>query len=186
MNYAGRIFYERGIRKVTVEELCAGLSISKRTFYKYFAGRDVLAEAVMLERFAAYGPKIFENLNSSAPVDQVLETHFDLLMNKLFGHVSMQMFADFQDLFPETWEKIESIRKEIISMFAGLLERGQQDGLIRRDVDPVVVGKIMQGVVSHLANPQFLLAAGLDMEAFIRNWQNICMHGLLLSVEQDK
>ena len=184
MEYAFRIFNERGIRKVTVEDLCSGLSISKRTFYKYFSGRDALAEEIILERLTEYGPMIFENLISSAPVNEVLATHFDLLINRMFGNVSTQMFVDFQLLFPETWEKLELVRKEIVSLFAGLLRRGQQEGHVRKDIDPVVVGKIMQGLVTSMANPQFLMSIGLSMDEFIGSWQKIYMNGLLITRKQ--
>ena len=82
-------------------------------------------------------------------------------------------------------EKFEFIRKEIVAMLGGLLRRGEEEGEVRKDIDSVVVGKIMQGVVTHLANPQFLVSVGLSMEEFVGTWKKIYMNGFLLSGEQD-
>jgi len=179
MARAGRLFRENGFRKVTIEALCADLSMSKRTFYKYFPNRDALVEALMTERFEAFGPLIYDNLNASKPVDEILKAHFDLVLNNLFAHVSTQMMADLQVYFPEIWDNIETFRSGIAATIAELLRRGQQDGSVRPDIDPNVVGKIIQGVLTHLGTPRFLIAEGLGFEQFAATWQNLLANGVL-------
>ena len=66
-----------------------------------------------------------------------------------------------------------------MTIIKDLLLRGQQEGSINPDIDPQVVGKILQGVLLHLANPQFLLANGLSIEQLVSNWQSIMLHGVL-------
>jgi len=179
--YASRIFYERGIRKITVEELCAGIGISKRTFYKYFANRDALVETLMFERFGTFSALVVENLKSDKPVDEILKTHFHLLLNNMFAQVSTQMMADVQLLLPHIWDQIESFRQGLMEIITNLLLRGQKDGSINENIEPEVVGKMLQGLVLHLANPQFLLSNGLSIEQLVSNWQNIMLYGVLSS-----
>ena len=81
LSHAGRMFREQGFRKVTIEGLCADMSMSKRTFYKHFPNRDALVEAFVVERFEEFAPLILENLNSQKPVDEILKVHFDLMLN---------------------------------------------------------------------------------------------------------
>ena len=179
LSHAGRTFREQGFRKVTIEELCAELSMSKRTFYKHFPNRDALVESFVVERFEEFGPLILENLNSQKPVDEILKVHFDLMLNHFFAHVSTQMLADLQVQFPEIWERIESFRNGIVATITELLRRGQQEGSIHTNLHPDVVGKIIQGVLSHLGNPRFLLAEGLSFEQFAAAWQNLLLNGVL-------
>jgi len=179
--YASRIFYERGIRKITVEELCVGIGISKRTFYKYFANRDELVETLVIERITTFGTLIIENLNSDKAVDDILKTHFHLLLNNMFSQVSTQMMADIQLLLPHIWDQIEYFRHGLMEIMAKVLMRGQKDGSINKNIEPEVVGKILQSLVLHLANPQFLLANGLSIEQLVTNWQNIMLYGVLSS-----
>jgi AcrR family transcriptional regulator len=181
MQFAEQIFHDRGFRGVTVEEICGGLGMSKRTFYKYFANRDALALAIMMERFAVFGPMLIENLKSARPVQQILEAHFDLLIHNIYGRISARMFADFQMMFPDAWQNLEQARRQVIAMFADLLRRGQAEGCIRQDLDPLVAVKIIQGIATHLADPRFLLNAGIDMDAFINTWRHLIFFGLLTS-----
>jgi AcrR family transcriptional regulator len=177
--YARQVFQNRGFRKVTVEEICAGLGMSKRTFYRHFEDRNHLAVAVVSEMMGRHAPEIIENLTSSKPVGTILQTHFDLLVHKVLANVSTQVLADVQVLLPEVWERIELFRTEVIKILTTLLLRGQKEGSVRPDIDPSVVGKFIQGVMSHMANPAFVMEQDLTMEKFVRTFQTLLMHGVL-------
>ncbi len=179
MIYADRIFYEKGIRKVTVEELCLGIPVSKRTFYKYFPNRDALVEALVIERLAVLGSLLIENLHSDKPVDYILKVHFNLLLDNMVPHVSTPMMVDIQLLLPDLWDRVESFRQGLVQTIQTLLLRGQKEATVNPDIDPEVVGKILQGLMLHLANPQFLLLNGLSLEQLVLNWQNIMLYGVL-------
>ncbi|MCX5859740.1 MAG: TetR/AcrR family transcriptional regulator [Proteobacteria bacterium] len=176
---ADQVFYQRGLRKVTVEELCAGMAISKRTFYKHFPDRDALVEAIIIQRVAEVGPLIMTNLNSDRPVPEILERHFDILVNKVFARVSVQMLADLQVMLPEVWERIETMRSSAVQALAGLIRKGQKRGAIRSDLDPEVLGKIIQAVVPTIASPTFLMAQGLSFEQIVMTMKRILLYGLL-------
>lgn len=176
---ADQVFFQRGLRKVTVEELCAGMSISKRTFYKHFPDRDALVEALIVHRLAEVGPLIIKNLNSRRPVPEILERHFDLLVNKVFARVSVQMLADLQVMLPEVWERIETMRGQALQALAELIRKGQKRGAIRSDLDPEVLGKIIQAVAPTIANPAFLMAQGLSFEQIAMTMKRILLYGAL-------
>lgn len=176
---ADQVFYQRGLRKVTVEELCAGMAISKRTFYKHFHDRDALVEAIIANRMAEVGPLIIDNLNSNRPVPEILERHFDLLVNKVFARVSVQMLADLQVMMPEAWERIETMRTRVIKALAEMIRKGQKRGTIHSDLDPEVLGMIVQAVVSSIANPAFLMAQGLSFEQIVMTMKRILLHGVV-------
>jgi len=46
-------------------------------------------------------------------------------------------------------------------------------------VDPNVAGKLVQGVMTHLANPQFLLDQGLSFDQFVSTFEGLLLHGVL-------
>jgi TetR/AcrR family transcriptional regulator, cholesterol catabolism regulator len=177
--YAGMIFFQRGFRKVTVEELCAGMALSKRTFYKYFRDRDELVSAVVAAKFGEVMPEVIANLNSKKPVGRILEDHFDLLGRRLFATISTPMMVDVQTLMPEIWERIDYFRHEVMRMLVRMLERGQREGSIRADFDPAVLGKIFQTMMTTLAHPAFLTSQGVTMEQLGRALNTLILHGIL-------
>jgi len=177
--HARQIFQDRGFRKVTVEEICAGLGMSKRTFYRHFADRDELAVAVVTETLGRYAPEVIANLTSSRPVDEILKAHFDLMADRVLAGVSTQLLVDLQVLLPEVWARVERVRAGVIGILAELLLRGQRDGTIRPEIDPVAAGRFIQGVVNHMGNPTFLLEQGLTVSQFVRTFRNLLLYGVL-------
>ncbi|WP_019508654.1 TetR/AcrR family transcriptional regulator [Pleurocapsa sp. PCC 7319] len=47
---ASRLFYQKGIQKVGINEIIATSKVAKRTLYRYFPSKDELIEAVMKHR----------------------------------------------------------------------------------------------------------------------------------------
>jgi len=184
--YAGNLFFERGFRKVSIEELCAGMALSKRTFYKYFPNRDAVVEALITERLAQNAPALMENLASDHPVREILARHFELLINNILKKTSLQFMADLQALMPEFWDRIEQFRQIILQKVAELIRRGQQDGSIRPDFDPTVLGKIFQAIVTHVGNPTFAMAQGVSLEQIVTTLQKVFMHGVLMPPPETK
>ena len=180
MVHADRVFGERGFRKVTVEELCADMGMSKRTFYRHFPDRDALVEAILAERVADYVPLILENLTSPEPVDKILKKHFDLLIQDVFSRVSTQVMADVQVLMPELWDRFDQLRGGAVGIITDLLRRGQQEGSIRRDIDPTVAGKLIQGILTNVAHPQFMVEQGLSFDQFISTFKDLLLQGVLV------
>ena len=177
--YSGKVFYERGFRRITVEELCAGMAMSKRTFYKYFGNRDELVVAVVADRFGEIAPQVIKNLNSTKPIPEILENHFDLIGRQLFTAISTPMMSDVQTLMPELWERIEFFRNNVIRVVIQLIRRGQAQGMIRPDIDPDVLAKVMQGMMTSLANPHFLSSQDLTMEQLGKIMHTLILHGIL-------
>jgi AcrR family transcriptional regulator len=180
MAHADRVFAERGFRKVTVEELCADMGMSKRTFYRHFTDRDALVEAILAERVADYVPSIIENLTSAEPVDRILKRHFDLLIHDVFSRVSTQVMADVQVLMPELWERFDQFRGGAVGIITDLLRRGQREGSIRQDIDPTVAGKLIQGILTNVAHPRFMVEQGLSFDQFISTFKDLLLQGVLV------
>jgi AcrR family transcriptional regulator len=178
MTYAKRLFLERGFRKVTIEELCTGMAMSKRTFYKYFKNRDELVEALISETIAELAPMVIGNLDSGKPIGQILQTHFNLLADVLKSRITTQMMVDIQDLMPEAWERIESFRNGAVLRVIELIRRGQADGTIRPEIDPAVMGTLLQTIMGTLANPGFIFQQGLSIAQVGQTLSTLVLHGI--------
>lgn len=184
ITYAHRIFLERGFRKITVEELCAGMALSKRTFYKYFKNRDDLVLAILQEVVRTRFSKVFFNLNSDQPVRQVILRHFQLLQEEAFQNISLVFLSDVQDLMPELWEFIDQVRAQVALGLGRLIERGQREGAIRREIDPEVFGKIIEAFLLRVADPRYVMTLGLNLQQVAGTMRELIMHGVMVPEEE--
>ena len=180
MAHAERVFRERGIRKVTVEELCADLGMSKRTFYRHFPDREALVVAIVSERVADFGPAIIENLTSFARADDIIREHFNLVIKNMLSGVTTQFMVDVQVLMPEVWDRIDQFRSGAVGIITELLRRGQQEGSIRPDSDTAVAGKVIQGILTNVAHPRFLAEQGLSLDQFLATFKDLLLQGVLV------
>lgn len=181
MSYALHLFFDRGFRRVTVEEICTGVAVSKRTFYKYFPNRDALVEAMIADRLGRVGPKVMANLRSDKPVREIMKVHYQLLNTEIFRQVSSQIMIDIQTLMPELWQQIISFRNLIFAEIGKLIYRGQQDGTLRGDIDPEIAGKLVQGILNQVANPNFAAEMGLTMDQLAASLLKILWTGMMAS-----
>ena len=44
---AKKLFFESGLNKVTIEEICAESSVSKMTFYRNFKNKEEIARSIL-------------------------------------------------------------------------------------------------------------------------------------------
>ena len=66
LDTGARLFVERGMTNVSVEELIAGADVSRATFYGFFANKQELAAAILFPVFAS-GIAAMEKLYDLAP-----------------------------------------------------------------------------------------------------------------------
>lgn len=131
---ASRLFEQFGIRSVSIDNVCAELHISKKTFYNYFSQKEDLVEAVLMyqrniqhEKFA----KLFRNKNA---IDSLIISIKEIRRNT--GHESIAMCYDLEKYYPKVNEKYEQIsRQEMKAGFERFLLQGIEEGYFREDLD---------------------------------------------------
>ncbi|WP_293951769.1 TetR family transcriptional regulator [uncultured Corynebacterium sp.] len=99
---ATRLVLERGFDDVTVEDICAGAGISKRTFFNYVESKEV----------AVVGPG--PRMPTEEEHDTFLATEHDDLLNAALD-LMIQMFGDHDHSGPGLPEDIKKRRKCIRS-----------------------------------------------------------------------
>jgi len=131
---ASRLFEQFGIRSVSIDNVCAELRISKKTFYTYFPQKEDLVEAVLLyqhslqiDRFK----KMFKNKNA---IDSLVTSIKEI--KKGIGHESQSFCYDLEKYYPKVNAKFEQISKqEMRTGFERYLRQGIEEGYFREDLD---------------------------------------------------
>jgi AcrR family transcriptional regulator len=79
MKHAWELFADQGFEATTVDQIAAAAGMSRRTFFRYFAGKDEL----VLDRLLEAGERLAETLSqrpAQEPVWQALRAAFDVLV----------------------------------------------------------------------------------------------------------
>lgn len=179
INNASRIFVERGFRNVSVEELCKVVGVSKVTFYKYFENRETLVETLVDECLSEALPAMAENFESDKDVEQIIETHYNLLVDLFMSRISARMMADMESQMPRTWERLEEVRKAETKALIRLFNRGQREGTIRKDIDPAVARVIFEEIMGSIFRPGFLISKDLTLNQASSTIKAVFLHGIV-------
>ncbi|MGQ1889852.1 TetR/AcrR family transcriptional regulator [Thermophagus sp. OGC60D27] len=152
MREAGSLFFARGIKRVTMDDLASAVGVSKRTIYENFNDKvDLLKAAIGF--FQSQHDQNMKGMIEKS--DSVIEIIIGMLH---YGYESFKVvnpvyLEDLKKFYPEIWD--DSIRKSRESShdkLQHLLERGQKEGLFRIDVNSRLVAKIFYEQIFLLHN----------------------------------
>jgi AcrR family transcriptional regulator len=176
---ASKIFFDQGFRNISVEELCEVVGVSKGSFYKYFANRDALVETILDECYSELMPLITENFNSDKDVEEIIETHYDLMVDFFMSRVSVRMLADIESQMPQRWKRIEKLRRVLEKGRKELFKRGQRQGTIRKDMDPETMSIVFDEIIESIFSPSFLISKDLTLKQAGSTIKNMLLRGIV-------
>jgi AcrR family transcriptional regulator len=136
INAAKRLFYKYGIRKTTVEEVCAEAKVSKVTFYKYFSNKIELAKVVCDKIFGDTIQRFSDLMESDLPFPEkmhgVLQMKIESTKDFNWDFVTDLYKDPNSELtkYADTW--IQKGLKITVDYFAD----AQQKGFVRKELNP--------------------------------------------------
>jgi AcrR family transcriptional regulator len=152
-----KLFFQKGYRSVTVDEIAASMSISKKTIYKHFNSKKEILE----KTFDLYKDNITKDIN------QILENKDLTFPEKLkkvlssigihLGGMNSLLFKDIQEYVPDLWEKIKTYKYEAAYLrFNKLIEEGRNNGHIKKEINRAVTVALYASAIEYLLDPSFM------------------------------
>lgn len=143
MEKAKNRFDRFGYKKTTMDEISHDCKISKKTIYEYFKDKENLFTNVFIQETQHAQKIIFNRMGAiSNPLDRIIQ-----LIKTAVGYFKEDNFLtrllkDDHALFSTFSNSRQySIDDEIISIIAGIVNEGKQQGIFR-DVDEQVVAYV--------------------------------------------
>jgi AcrR family transcriptional regulator len=172
-----RLVQTYGLRRVTVDEIASELRISKKTIYRHFPDKDALLLAVLM---SIAGPHLGE---VNRIIDQKLSFGESIAsIGGVIAHLQTQitppMFRDLQNM-PHLWKHIEQRRSAVLLRFRELIERGQDEGEIRPEINARLMATIIEEAVRFVATPQFFARHNISIGEFASTGMAIFLNGIL-------
>ena len=130
---AHRMFIERGIKDVKMDDIAAELSISKRTIYELFNDKEQLLRKVLMYQNEMMHERGIEIVRNSSHILEIIlklyNLHFELLKM-----VNNKFFAEL-DKYPEICKHKKNEENKNMKKFVAWMELGRKQGLFRQDAD---------------------------------------------------
>ena len=154
---AEEMFLQFGYSKVKMEEVAAGLGISKKTLYKFFPSKENLIREIVLSRQC-----VVENYINKIWEDKSLD--FVAKLRNMMDYLSQQssrvrgpLMDDIRKCIPEVWNEIHDFKRiKSLEKAKELFELGVKDGAFRSDIGQDIVILMFTFATEGILNPEVL------------------------------
>ena len=178
---AVQLFLGEGYEATSVNDICKHAGVSKGSFYHYFETKQVLFLSLM-ENWSGrvmqsvLGEPITEDSNAK---DVLIQMPYQF--NMAFAAVprGFPMLVDFwrQAMSdPAIWKTVMEPYRYFMGFFMRIIETGQLDGSIRKDIDSEILARLLVAV-----SMGYLLEAAFNQEK--ADWSALTSEGLSLLLD---
>lgn len=170
-------FQRSGLRDFTMDNVAELLNVSKATVYKYFKSREEIVElcvAVKLDEV-----RHFSEILTDTHIP-FLERYF-LSLEDLTGNVadiSNAFLSDLKQLFPATWEMVNSF----IEYALQILKEYYEEGISKRLLDKSSASLMVMSdrfFLQSLSDPNFLDSHKLTLQEAFRQYFRMKFFGIV-------
>jgi AcrR family transcriptional regulator len=131
---ASLLFFNKGVKSMTMSDIANELGISKRTLYEVFRDKEELLESCISAHLSKADKEIKALADNSEDVIDTMMRMYARHLNEMQS-VNKSVLHDLKKYYSHIYKRIESRQKEGIYRLLPLLNKGVKQGLIRTDVN---------------------------------------------------
>ncbi|MDM1395738.1 TetR/AcrR family transcriptional regulator [Myroides odoratimimus] len=132
---ATQMFLSQGFKTVTMDDIAAELSISKKTIYQHYASKPELIEKALASINAKFLITLEQTLKEGREaIPEILAAHDDI--NQTFLIDSSACFYQLTKYYPKLAQKQKIFHeKKYVRLIEQNLEKGIKEGVYRSEID---------------------------------------------------
>lgn len=167
---AERLFYAKGFDKVTMDEIAQEVDLSKGTLYFYFKSKDSLFFAIVSRRWTEFGEILIEKMSqgkNGLDKIQIMLRWFIEYAHKNANYNDMATTFGpqiFQRIDAEDARVMMEVSMKYIPLARAAVREGIEDGSIRNDLDPTLLGMYIQMITLNVVSPDPSIKSGFALQ----------------------
>jgi len=150
-----QLFCRRGIKSVSMDDIAAHLSMSKKTIYKWFENKDQVVDGALRIYLYDMHSDCCQISSQAGNAIEELFAVMQLVRQKMAG-VHAAVFYDLQKFHPEAFKAWNTFKNQVIlQQILDNLRKGVAEGFYRADFDLEIMARLRLLQVEHAFNPDF-------------------------------
>ena len=167
VSHASTLFFQKGIRSVSMSDIANDLGISKRTLYEVFRDKEELLEEC-IDKNMEEADREFEILiNDSENVIDTLMRIYAKHLNDV-KNINKSVIHDLKKYHPRLHKKIEDRQKEGVDTFIPLFQRAVEQGLMRDDINFEILLWLLKSQFKILLEDEYMPTDKFSTQEFVR------------------
>ena len=153
---AKELFWKKGFKKVTIDEICKKSNVSRKTFYTFYDNKTALIIALMKKLTNEAFEKSRQIIESDCTFAEKLEKSLQVKLQRN-KEMSIEFVADFYN--PDATEILacfQEIMEKSMIMLVDFLKKAQQTGELNPELNLNYVLWLMQKQVEFCSSPDLM------------------------------
>jgi TetR/AcrR family transcriptional regulator, cholesterol catabolism regulator len=135
------LFMQYGVRSVTMDEIAVQLGVSKKTLYQYYADKDELVDAVIIDILSVNEQKCTKDRGIAKNAIHEVFLAIDM-MQDMFQNMNPSVLFELERYYPKAFEKFKKHKYSFLyKVMQENIERGMAEELYRPDIDVEILVK---------------------------------------------
>ena len=177
---AQKLFAEKGFENTAVEDITRLINIAQSTFFNYFPRKEDIIPEMFHKKLPTLKKRWHEILNSSASIKTKIHDifHTTAQLAAKNENISRALLINNVASLNQTYDRI--FFEEFRMFLERLLEQGQEQGQIRRDVPAMRLATLLEGIFNLFVIDCLVKRLSKLSSADLYERLNLCLEGLLL------
>lgn len=174
-----QLFFRFGIKSITMDDIAAGLGISKKTLYQLVPSKDELVLKVLESHISRETSKC---LHLAAQASNALEEIFIILdaNSHEMAQMKTNIVNDLQKYHHDAWELIRKFQYDFVyKVIRDNLERGRKEGLYRNDFDIEIIAKLHLATAFSLFDNELFPDGSISRVQLFKEYMLHYLHGIV-------
>ena len=146
INKAQSLFYNYGIRSITMDFIASELGMSKRTLYENFKNKDALIKACLEQGRKAQERDMCDIISNSPNTIEMLARCYNRIIYYI-NQTSRSFQLDIKQMNSRLDNGNDNYREKQFQYIRNILSKGVEEGLIRSDLDLDIVTSLHNGQI---------------------------------------
>lgn len=130
-----------GVRSVTMDEIAVQLGVSKKTLYQYYADKDELVDAVIIDILSVNEHKCTKDRGGAKNAIHEVFLAIDM-MQEMFQNMNPSVLFELERYYPKAFEKFTKHKYSFLyKVMQENIERGIAEELYRKEIDVEILVK---------------------------------------------
>lgn len=163
------IYFECGIKSVTMDDLARKLGVSKKTLYLHFRDKKDVVEKVLMHQLQNHRCDMaYLEIKNANAIEQILAVSRFLV--SFISRIHPSVNFDLEKYYPSIWKKLINYRQEhVFESIRNNMLKGIEEGLYRNDFNVDIIAWLYTNRIQAQIDSEFIQKSGITIEAFFHN-----------------
>jgi|SRR6185312_2948398 len=161
---AQELFFQYGIKNVTMDDIARHLSMSKRTIYENFPTKDDIVGTLLTnhleENMEVCKARGEESKNAIEEIVLMMQH-----IREVFTRMNPRLLFELKKFHPQAWEQFRQFKQGfLMKTISDNIHRGIAEGIYRKNLDVPVLARLRIEQVEFASNPEIFPSSEFDLK----------------------